>query len=112
MRLITSEADLTVSSLRNPNYAGAVNYLRTILENGKIVQELPELPEARYNELLCAAIEQLKLYKQPIAAGTPPSPSNVSIWAPELAFAPRFDRHWAHNGTTCARDSSSVLVED
>ena len=59
MRLITSEADLTVSSLRNPNYAGAVNYLRTIIDNGKIIQELPEVPEERYDELLCAAIEQL-----------------------------------------------------
>ena len=34
--MITSEADLTVSSLRSPNYAGAVIYLRTIIaENGK-----------------------------------------------------------------------------
>ena len=46
MRLITSEADLTVSSLRNPNNAGAVNYLRTIIENGKIIQELPKVPGA------------------------------------------------------------------
>ena len=53
MRLITSDADLTVSSLRNPHYAGAVNYLRTIIENGKIIHVLPEVPEERYDELLC-----------------------------------------------------------
>ena len=103
MRLITSEADLTVSSLRNPNYAGAVNYLRTIIENGKIIQELPEVPEERYDELLCAAMEQLKLYEQLITAGAAPSPRTASIWAPELASAPRVDRQWAYNGTTCAR---------
>ena len=72
MRMITSEADLTVSLLLNPDYVGAVsaavNYLPTIIENGKIIQEFPEVPEERYNELLCAAIEQLKLYEQPIAA--------------------------------------------
>ena len=56
LRLITSEANLTVSSLRNPNYAGAVNNLRTIIENGKIIQKLPEVPEERYDELLRAAI--------------------------------------------------------
>ena len=42
IRLITSEVGLTISSLRKPNYVGAVNYLRTIIENGKIIQELPE----------------------------------------------------------------------
>ena len=73
-RLITSETDLTVSSLRNPNYAGAVNYLRAIIENGKIIQVLPEVPEERNIELLCAAMEQLKLYAQPIAACAPSSP--------------------------------------
>ena len=104
VRLITFDADLTVSSLRNPNHAGAVNYLRTITENGKIIQVLPEVPEERCNELLCAAMEQSKLYAQPIAAGAPSSPGNASsIWAPELASAPRVDRQWAFNGTTCAR---------
>ena len=80
-----------------------VNFLRIIIENGKIIQELPEVPEERYNKLLCAAIEQLKLYEQPIAAGAPPSPGNASIWAPELASAPHVDRQWAYNDTTCAR---------
>ena len=42
MSLITSEADLTVSSLRNTNYAGSVNYLWTIIENGKITEELTQ----------------------------------------------------------------------
>ena len=102
-RLITSETDLTVSSLRNPNYAGAVNYLRAIIENGKIIQVLPEVPEERNIELLCAAMEQLKLYAQPIAACAPSSPGNVSIWAPELASASRVVRPWAYNGPTCAR---------
>ena len=49
MRLITSEADFTISSLRNPNYAGVVNNLWTIIEpengNLKIVQVLPEVSE-------------------------------------------------------------------
>ena len=62
MRLITSEDDLTVSSLQNLNYAGAVNYVQTIIEHGKIIQELPEVPEQHYSELLCVAMEQLKLY--------------------------------------------------
>ena len=60
------------------------------------------MPEECYNELLCAAIEQLKLYEQPIAAGAPPSPGNASIWASEMASAPRIDRQWAYNGTTRA----------
>ena len=80
-----------------------MNYLRTIIENGKIIQELPEVPEERYDELLCAAMEQLKLYEQLITAGAAPSPRTASIWAPELASAPRVDRQWAYNGTTCAR---------
>ena len=40
MRLIISEADLIVSSLRNPNYTGSVNYVCTIFKNGKIIKEL------------------------------------------------------------------------
>ena len=62
MRLITSEADLTVSSLRKPNTAGAMNSnyrdLRTIVKpaTGKIIKELPEVPEERYYELLCTAM--------------------------------------------------------
>ena len=54
------------------------------------------------DELLCAAMEQLKLYEQPIAAGAPSSPGNASIWAPELASASRVDRQCAYNGITCA----------
>ena len=80
-----------------------MNYLRTIIENGKIIQALPEVPEERHDELLCAAMEQLKLHAQPIAAGAPSSPGNASIWAPEPASAPRIDRQWAYNGATCAR---------
>ena len=48
-------------------------------------------------------MEQLKLHDQPIAAGAPSSPGNASIWASKLASAPRVDRQWAYNGTTCAR---------
>ena len=40
MRLIISEADLIVSSLRNPNYTGSVNYVCTIFKNGQIIKEL------------------------------------------------------------------------
>ena len=74
MSLITSEADLTVSSLRNTNYAGSVNYLWTIIENGKITGELTQAAEERYDKLLCASMEQLKLCNHPLAAGAPPSP--------------------------------------
>ena len=52
--------------MRNPNYEGSVNYLRIIIENGKIATEIPEVPEARYEELFCAATEQLKLYERPL----------------------------------------------
>jgi len=41
LRLLTSEADLTVSQMRNPNYEGSVNYLRIIIENGKIATRSP-----------------------------------------------------------------------
>ena len=68
MRLVTSEADLTVSSLQNHTYVGAVSYLQIFIENGKIIQEFPEVPEESYNEVLCTAIKQLKLCKQSIAA--------------------------------------------
>ena len=98
MRMITSETDLTVRSLRNPNYAGAMNYLRTIIENGKIIQELPEVPEERYNELLCASVTEIVR-------------ATHRRWRPTLARecidlgarAGRVDRQWAYNGTTCAR---------
>ena len=36
---------------------GSVNYLRAIIENGKIFQEIPEVPEERFDELLCTAME-------------------------------------------------------
>ena len=58
MRLswITSAADITVGSLRNPNYAGSAKYLRTTIEKGKITEELPEVPEERCDELLRRAV--------------------------------------------------------
>ncbi len=68
MLLVTSEADLTVSQHRSPNYEGSVNYLRVILENGEIASEIPEVPAERYDALLCAALEQLKFYERPSAA--------------------------------------------
>ena len=54
-------------------------------------------------------MEQLKLHDQPIAAGAPSSPGNASIWASKLASAPRVDRQWAYNGTTCAGLKISIL---
>ena len=76
------------------------------------MKELPEVPEERFDELLCAAMEQqLKFYDRPLAACAPPSPGNASLWA--LAAAPRVDRQWAYNGFTCARfepDKISVLL--
>ena len=48
---------LTVSSLRNPDYAGSVNYLWTMHANGKITKGLLEAPEERHDELLGAAME-------------------------------------------------------
>jgi len=87
LRLITFEADLTVSQLRNPNYEGSVNYLRIILENGKIASEIPEVPAERYDELHCATTEQLKLYERPAAASSAPSQGNSSLWAADIAGA-------------------------
>ena len=89
--------------MRNTNYAGSVNYLWTIIENGKITGELTQAAEERYDKLLCASMEQLKLCNHPLAAGAPPSPGNASICAPELAAAPRVNSQWAYNGITCAR---------
>ena len=109
LRLITFEADLTVSQLRNPNYEGSVNYLRIILENGKIASEIPEVPAERYDELHCATTEQLKLYERPAAASSAPSQGNSSLWAADIAGAPRVDRQWAYNGTTCARLGSGKI---
>ena len=57
MRLVTSEADLTVGQLRSPNYEGSVNYLRVILDNGEIASEIPEVPAERYDALLCAVLD-------------------------------------------------------
>ena len=45
--LVTFEAYLTVSQLRNPNYEGSVNHLRIILENGKIAQAVTVLGDIR-----------------------------------------------------------------
>ena len=45
----------SVISLRNPNYAGAVNYLKTIIENGKIILELPEVSAEQDEPLSCSA---------------------------------------------------------
>ena len=109
MRLVTSEADLTVSQLRSPNYEGSVNYLRVILENGEIASEIPEVPAERYDALLCAALEQLKLYERPSAASAAPSPGNTSLWASDITGVPRVDRQWAYNGTTCARLGSGKI---
>ena len=109
LRLITFEADLTVSQLRNPNYEGSVNYLRIILENGKIASEIPEVPAERYDELHCATTEQLKLYERPAATSAAPSPGNFSLRAANIAGAPRIDRQWAYNGTTCARLGSGKI---
>ena len=95
--------------MRNPNYEGSVNYLRIIIENGKIATEIPEVPEARYEELFCAATEQLKLYERPLTAGAPPSPGGASLWASDIAGAPRVDQKWAYNGTTCARLGSGKI---
>jgi len=103
LRLITFEADLTVSQLRNPNCEleseGSVNYLCIILENGKIASEIPEVPAERYDELHCATTEQLKLYERPAAASAAPSPGNSSLWAADIAGTPRVDRQCAYNGT-------------
>ena len=79
-----------------------MNYLRIILENGKIASEIPEVPAERYDELHCATTDQLKLYERPAAASAAPSPGNSSLWAADIAGALRVDRQWAYNGTTCA----------
>ena len=50
--LITSKADLTVTSLMNPNYAGSLNYICTIIKNDKMIKERPEVPGERYVGLL------------------------------------------------------------
>ena len=104
-----SQHHLAVSQLRNPNYEGSVNYLRIILENGKIASEIPEVPAERYDELHCATTEQLKLYERPAAASSAPSQGNSSLWAADIAGAPRVDRQWAYNGTTCARLGSGKI---
>ena len=65
--------------------------------------------DERYDELLCAAMEQLKLYYCPLTDGTPPLPGNAYLWAPELASAARVDRLWVYNGTTCAQARSRSI---
>ena len=36
----------------NPNYAGSLNYICTIIKNDKMIKERPEVPGERYVGLL------------------------------------------------------------
>ena len=78
-----------------------VNYLRIIIDQGKIIKKIPWVLENRYNELLCAGVKQLNLYDQPLAAGALPSPGNASLWAPKLAASPRRTRSCFCSTTSC-----------
>ena len=103
LRVITADEDLTVAQLRNPTYEGSVNYLCRVLENGRMDTVFPEVDPRSYDDLHCAATEQLNLYARTPAAGAAPTLGNSSLWASDLPGVPRVDRQWAYNGTTCAR---------
>jgi len=103
LRVITADEDLTVAQLRNPTYEGSVNYLCRVLENGRMDTVFPEVDPRSYDDLHCAATEQLNLYARTPAAGAAPTLGSSSLWASDLPGVPRVDRQWAYNGTTCAR---------
>ena len=49
------------------------------------------------------------MYERSTAASSAPSQGNSSLWAADIAGAPRVDRQWAYNGTTCARLGSGKI---
>ena len=62
VRIVTDEQHLTGSEMASPAYAGPVIYIRTIIDSGDIVKEIPEVPPYRLAELRRAAEEYLCFY--------------------------------------------------
>ena len=91
LRIVTDEQHLTASEMASPAYAGPVTYVRTIIDAGDIVTEIPEVPHHRLAELRRAAEDQLRFYScstHPITTTRPPVATAAASAAERAGGAP------------------------
>ena len=103
LKLVTGDLELTIAQMSLPVYEGSVGYICAVIDSGEIATEIPDVPPECYAKLRKAAEQQLRTYARPPGAGSPASPGGVSLLASDLVGAPRPDKRWAFNGTTCSR---------
>ena len=85
MQLLTCKSELTIRALSSPDYEGALAFICTIIDNGAIRSEFPDVPDDRYAALRLTAEQQMHLHVWSTIA--PESPGGASLLGSDLAGA-------------------------